>query len=1333
MQIVQRILFIIGLIAGLLFSTSQALAGGNICVTVASGNWSTPGTWDCGGGATPPEASDFVTITNGFTVLLDVDATVNNLVVDAGGDLNIDASPGGLTLSWDEPGGDLSNASIDLMGDLTIDVNNGEDFSIGSVNGGFNLILNGSGQTIFSGLIGGTTPLNSLTTDVAGSTLISITDPAPRRIDTNSDQVFNDPVTISGNTSLRPLMGALIFNSTLDEGAANVQLGVLTSTGLFFNGQVGGISPLGSMQIGGPSTQVNTDIVAVSDAQRYGNSVIIAASVQFSGSEVDFAGELNDDGDSGTGSGVTIVSDNLTQLVNVGNTSPINSLTTDAAGVTMISGDITTTALQDFGDDLSLDNDVTLASTSGGNIFIRGDVTGPHNLVMNTSGDSHFIEPFPTDGKIVDVASITTDAAGTTIFERSDTFMLNSATATTFNDNVAVGPGCNCVFDQTGTGNVVFNGNISRRSGGPNNLTVNDVSGQTIFNGTVEIGSLTTNDGAGADSTVIAGGSVSSTAAQTYNDPLVLMADTTLASTSSGNITINDISGTQSLVINTAGFSSFAGNAGSPRLTSITTDAPGFTSFITLNVDGAAATTFNDTVLFDTIGSKTIDQMGSGNIVFNGIQNPSADPASTLTVNDVSGQTIFNGTVDVGALTTNDGAGADSTVIAGGSVSSSAAQTYNDPMILMTDTILASTGNGNGNGTIRLDDVNGANALTINTSGVTEYRGNVGTVTRLTSIVTDTSGSNLFTSSSDFIQVNGSAATVFAGTTTLSAATDITIDQSGSGNVVFDGQINDASGSPHRLTINDVSGQTIFNGPVSVGVLTTNDGAGADSTLVAGGMVNTDQGGADSGLMTFNDPVVVSGNMTFSEQDAGQIIFNNTLNGLFGRGLPDTIRINSDNQVILNTVGDDFPPSSLMTDADGSVLLNGDITTDSILRFGDAVLVAADIQLMNFNAINVVFDSTVDDDGDDMTGSAVTLSADTGSVFLNAIGSVNPLDSLTINSSARLAGDVTTSGGQMYQTDAFIDASLQVTGDNIVFSNNINRVGDPSAGLTIDAASSVGITGAAGNVGSPLNFLRSMSNAPVQLNIIEAVTSNDQQYGGPVTFGNTATLFGSFIDFDDTVDLGSNDLTLNTIAGGGVAAAPISGSGGLTKDGSGGFNLAAANTFTGGVTHDGGTLLIDGSTAVTSAVNVNSATLGGNGTANGPVMLTNSMLTPGTSPGIFSTGDLMLDTNSTLAVEIDGVFAGTEHDQVQVTGSVTLDDSELVISGSYVPGGLSDVIVLIVNDGADAVLGTFEGLPEGVFVNNNGPMTLTYAGGDGNDVALIDDEALFADSFESIN
>jgi len=96
-----------------------------------------------------------------------------------------------------------------------------------------------------------------------------------------------------------------------------------------------------------------------------------------------------------------------------------------------------------------------------------------------------------------------------------------------------------------------------------------------------------------------------------------------------------------------------------------------------------------------------------------------------------------------------------------------------------------------------------------------------------------------------------------------------------------------------------------------------------------------------------------------------------------------------------------------------------------------------------------------------------------------------------------------------------------------------------------------------------------------------------------------------------------------------------------------------------------------------------------------------------------------LSFGSDLAIVIDGTTPDTEYSQLVVVGSVDLTGVELVLLGSYIPT-VEDRFVIVDNDGTDAIIGPFNGLPEGEFVSVNGALQqITYLGGDGNDVALL--------------
>jgi len=111
----------------------------------------------------------------------------------------------------------------------------------------------------------------------------------------------------------------------------------------------------------------------------------------------------------------------------------------------------------------------------------------------------------------------------------------------------------------------------------------------------------------------------------------------------------------------------------------------------------------------------------------------------------------------------------------------------------------------------------------------------------------------------------------------------------------------------------------------------------------------------------------------------------------------------------------------------------------------------------------------------------------------------------------------------------------------------------------------------------------------------------------------------------------------------------------------------------------------------------------------------------GTTTGLFSiTGDVNFASASSISLDVNGSTPGTGADQLSVTGAVDITNTRLVLSGTIgsAPG---QTVVLIDNDAADAVIGTFGGLAEGAIVPINGiDFALSYVGGDGNDVVLTE-------------
>ena len=130
-------------------------------------------------------------------------------------------------------------------------------------------------------------------------------------------------------------------------------------------------------------------------------------------------------------------------------------------------------------------------------------------------------------------------------------------------------------------------------------------------------------------------------------------------------------------------------------------------------------------------------------------------------------------------------------------------------------------------------------------------------------------------------------------------------------------------------------------------------------------------------------------------------------------------------------------------------------------------------------------------------------------------------------------------------------------------------------------------------------------------------------------------------------------------------------------------------------------------------------TLNGTGTVSGPTTVLNGgHVAPGLSPGVLNSDSVTFNAGSSLDVELNGTTVGSQYDQLNVTGSVTLNNPTLNLNFGFMPV-FGTSFTIINNDGGDAVTGTFNGLPEGaVFVAGSVPVKISYVGGSSNDVVL---------------
>jgi T5SS/PEP-CTERM-associated repeat protein len=156
----------------------------------------------------------------------------------------------------------------------------------------------------------------------------------------------------------------------------------------------------------------------------------------------------------------------------------------------------------------------------------------------------------------------------------------------------------------------------------------------------------------------------------------------------------------------------------------------------------------------------------------------------------------------------------------------------------------------------------------------------------------------------------------------------------------------------------------------------------------------------------------------------------------------------------------------------------------------------------------------------------------------------------------------------------------------------------------------------------------------------------------------------------------------------------------LANIASGGSATVTGDTLVAGV---GSELRVNGSLTTGSLTVESGGILTGTGTVIGETILgVGSEIRPGNSPGILTTGNItttggILGTG--VYMEIGGLTAGTQHDQIQTTGTITLNGGTLVITliNGFVPTK-NDVFWLWLNDAAESIggaPGTFTSMPDG--------------------------------------
>ncbi len=382
------------------------------------------------------------------------------------------------------------------------------------------------------------------------------------------------------------------------------------------------------------------------------------------------------------------------------------------------------------------------------------------------------------------------------------------------------------------------------------------------------------------------------------------------------------------------------------------------------------------------------------------------------------------------------------------------------------------------------------------------------------------------------------------------------------------------------------------------------------------------------------------------------------------------------------------------TVSDGTLNVSGSLTSNTVNVGSVGTLRVQGASISDAAAVTV--DGTMDLTNSETIGSLagggnVTLNAYTltaggnnaSTTFSNVISGTGGLTktgggTLLLSGGSTYTGTTTVSAGTLEVTGSLASDTLNVSsgGTLRVFTPSISNMAE----ITVSAGGTLDLTGSGGAIGS---------------------LAGD----GSVTLNA------------NTLTTGGNNATTSFSGG-------ISGTGGLTKTGTGMLTLSGLNTYTGATSLGAGTLRLGASERIADGSDLTLS--GGIFDLQGFDETVASLLATGGTidlddgtigDSLVVNGSFSLQSGATLSINVDHL---NQSDTVSVNGTVTLGGalSVAALPPDTAYSGASPVLqyTVIQNDAADAVSGTFSGVTTNfAFL----APTVDYAAGDGNDVILM--------------
>lgn len=214
------------------------------------------------------------------------------------------------------------------------------------------------------------------------------------------------------------------------------------------------------------------------------------------------------------------------------------------------------------------------------------------------------------------------------------------------------------------------------------------------------------------------------------------------------------------------------------------------------------------------------------------------------------------------------------------------------------------------------------------------------------------------------------------------------------------------------------------------------------------------------------------------------------------------------------------------------------------------------------------------------------------------------------------------------------------------------------------------------------------SSGGVRLNAGVLAIGDETALGsGRITAGGGALRLDYAGTLAQNVDVQQAGLVIDTGDHRIVASGAYSGSGGLTKLGSGLLDLTGDGSMTGAVTVRAGRLAVNGSLAGAVASVEDGAEIGGNGALGGLIVRTHATAAPGNSIGQLNAANFAIfEAGSSYAVEVSPAGA---NDRIVVGGEAALEGGVVRVLAQ--PGEYRPVTTYTILDAGGGVTGRFEG------------------------------------------